>query len=356
MSKNSWILWALILLLPGAGGLGFHFAQKNAIEEQLASAVKVTSENPTTEEYLQMYDAWSNLTPDEKLENSWGQGQYGGPEIQKRLRENQIHQLWADMPDLDKGFKHYPEHLAEMLYGIGWQEQLEEYRNKREIADMTLIGSVLIISSGGLIFLGGLIKIVVVLILKKKNESAESMTAEESESDETESEETPVAEDIAEMTEVSSLTDADSHPVSDAEKMVMSKDDQEDLPATEKDDKGYFGAKKVASDQDPDGGDGQKESKELSPLTASLSATSVSDQPSKDAYFGWAVDGDGSADLDTMMTTEPLTKELTELSEEMSAIREFAAQQQDQVRKLQDGYDWMIVRRFCMRIIRCVDN
>jgi molecular chaperone GrpE (heat shock protein) len=23
---------------------------------------------------------------------------------------------------------------------------------------------------------------------------------------------------------------------------------------------------------------------------------------------------------------------------------------------LQDGYDWMIIRRFCLRIIRCVDN
>ncbi len=56
------------------------------------------------------------------------------------------------------------------------------------------------------------------------------------------------------------------------------------------------------------------------------------------------------------MTTEPLTKELSELTEEVSAIRHFAAQQQDQMRKLQDGYDWMIVRRFCMRIIRCVDN
>jgi molecular chaperone GrpE (heat shock protein) len=26
------------------------------------------------------------------------------------------------------------------------------------------------------------------------------------------------------------------------------------------------------------------------------------------------------------------------------------------MRKLQDGYDWMIIRRFCLRIIRCVDN
>jgi molecular chaperone GrpE (heat shock protein) len=56
------------------------------------------------------------------------------------------------------------------------------------------------------------------------------------------------------------------------------------------------------------------------------------------------------------MTTEPLTRELTELTEEVSAIRQYAVQQQDQMRKLQDGYDWMIIRRFCLRIIRCIDN
>jgi molecular chaperone GrpE (heat shock protein) len=56
------------------------------------------------------------------------------------------------------------------------------------------------------------------------------------------------------------------------------------------------------------------------------------------------------------MTTEPLTKELTELTEEVSAIRQFAVQQQDQVRKLSEGYDWMIIRRFCMRVIRSIDN
>jgi molecular chaperone GrpE (heat shock protein) len=76
----------------------------------------------------------------------------------------------------------------------------------------------------------------------------------------------------------------------------------------------------------------------------------------KDDYFGWAIEEAESAEMETLMTTEPLTRELTELTEEVSAIRQFAAQQQDQMRKLQDGYDWMIIRRFCLRIIRCIDN
>jgi molecular chaperone GrpE (heat shock protein) len=57
-----------------------------------------------------------------------------------------------------------------------------------------------------------------------------------------------------------------------------------------------------------------------------------------------------------MMSPEPVLNSLTELTEEVSAIRQYATQQQDQMRKLQDGYDWMLIRRFCMRIIRCIDN
>jgi molecular chaperone GrpE (heat shock protein) len=86
------------------------------------------------------------------------------------------------------------------------------------------------------------------------------------------------------------------------------------------------------------------------------SAPDLQNKKQEDSYFGWAIETDASAGLDTLMTNEPLTKELNELTEEVSAIRHFAAQQQDQMRKLQDGYDWMIIRRFCLRIIRCIDN
>ena len=30
--------------------------------------------------------------------------------------------------------------------------------------------------------------------------------------------------------------------------------------------------------------------------------------------------------------------------------------QQERVEKLQDGYDWNIIKTFCLRIIRCIDN
>jgi len=47
---------------------------------------------------------------------------------------------------------------------------------------------------------------------------------------------------------------------------------------------------------------------------------------------------------------------LKELATQVSAIREYASCQQERVNKLQDGYDWNIIRNFCLRIIRCIDN
>lgn len=54
--------------------------------------------------------------------------------------------------------------------------------------------------------------------------------------------------------------------------------------------------------------------------------------------------------------SEPLNNTLVELTQQVAAIREYASQQQDRVKKLQDGYDWNIIRNFCLRVIRCVDN
>ncbi|HUT30177.1 MAG TPA: hypothetical protein VMX13_10330 [Sedimentisphaerales bacterium] len=53
---------------------------------------------------------------------------------------------------------------------------------------------------------------------------------------------------------------------------------------------------------------------------------------------------------------KPVEESLRELTEQVSAIREYAANQQDRVKKLQDGYDWTIIKNFCLRVIRCIDN
>jgi len=54
--------------------------------------------------------------------------------------------------------------------------------------------------------------------------------------------------------------------------------------------------------------------------------------------------------------SKPLDSTLKDLAQQVSAIREYASCQQERVEKLQDGYDWNIIKTFCLRIIRCIDN
>lgn len=63
-----------------------------------------------------------------------------------------------------------------------------------------------------------------------------------------------------------------------------------------------------------------------------------------------------SVQQSTLRHSKPLNSTLKELTQQISAIRQYTAYQQDRVEKLQDGYDWNIIRTFCLRVIRCIDN
>lgn len=52
----------------------------------------------------------------------------------------------------------------------------------------------------------------------------------------------------------------------------------------------------------------------------------------------------------------PVVSTLNQLNEQIAALRQYAAQQQQRVERLQSGYDWNIIRTFCLKIIRCMDN
>jgi len=58
----------------------------------------------------------------------------------------------------------------------------------------------------------------------------------------------------------------------------------------------------------------------------------------------------------TLDRSQPFGGTIKELMQQVSAIREYALGQQDRIKKLQDGYDWGIIRSFGLKIIRCIDN
>lgn len=41
---------------------------------------------------------------------------------------------------------------------------------------------------------------------------------------------------------------------------------------------------------------------------------------------------------------------------QVSSLRDYLAKQQSMVKRFQDGYDWTVLKNFCQRIIRCIDD
>lgn len=326
-------MWALFLLLPGVLGLGIQHAQKNALQARIDQAAQRIADSTAAQEYLDMYKQWSDLPGDEKANNPWGYGSYGGSDIQRRLHEHQPDQLLADMLTLKEGFSHYPDELAEILYGPQWQQGVASYQEEEDTAEMVLIISVFLAGSGCLALGGGLTKWIIMYVMKKRAGTLEDpeLQPDEAELESEDPDEAPAPSEALE------------EPLPPSPFLTNT---------TSRENEGYFQSSKKTSDDTPKPKDLKATELPMRPVASVKRAK----QKEKDSYFGWAVESDGTVKHEAHSTSEPLTKELTELTEEVSAIREFASQQQDQVRKLQDGYDWMIIRRFCLRIIRCIDN
>ena len=54
--------------------------------------------------------------------------------------------------------------------------------------------------------------------------------------------------------------------------------------------------------------------------------------------------------------SEPMGSFLKDLTGQVSAIRDYALSQQERIKKLQDGYDWNIIKTFGLKVIRSIDN
>lgn len=324
----NWIILALLLMIPGAAGLGWGTLYERTLTRQTAQAAKTISDAPSADEYLTMYEQWSQLTPAQKGENPWGQGRYGGPEIQKRLREDQSLRLEADLPDLDGGLKSYPQQLADVLYGVRWTGRLAEFQRQRERRDLVMTGSAIICCAGALLFCGGLMKCIVTLAFRKKKGDSKD--------------------------EPQSVPSVQEHPDKLPVRIFRKAAEETASAPKPAHPGGYFeSAMKKKKRTEPG------ETPQAVPVPDELTtAVSVAETvPSGETYFGWATEAEEEAPVvSTLMTTEPVTRGLSELTEEVSAIRQYATAQQNQMQKLQDGYDWMLVRRFCLRIIRCIDN
>jgi molecular chaperone GrpE (heat shock protein) len=331
MSKI-WTMWAVVFVAAGVSGLGLVAWNLYQEDKDLQPYRNQFSQNDN--EYLQLYEEWNHLTPEQKEENPWGQGHYGGSKTQEQIRSEQPARLKADLVDLATGAKE-PHVLADLLYGSQWQDEVDQYRRKKEIRDAATFVSIITLLAGTLILLGNTAKW---LTGKLRNNPVESPAFVASGPASVESlSRQPVAESpvnrFAPETPIGRNKAVSHRRCSDGPGMF---------------DSSKWNPSDAESDQDSVSWKTEIETlrenaKDLDPITAAVAGVPVSAFPD-------------SVPVQSLMSTAPVVSDLAELTEQVSAIREFAAQQQDRVRQLQEGYDWNIIKRFCLRIIHCIDN
>jgi molecular chaperone GrpE (heat shock protein) len=291
--NKKWVKRSSALMLVGIAGLAGALLI-NMYGQRQTARYKLRSES-RTEDYFGLYD------------------DQGRVKTQQQLKLERQARLKADIADLAEGVKTAPI-FSELIYGDNWHEEVSKYKSKIILTNYLLGVSIISILAGLIIGLTHRGQHIIPAsfgrlgrLLQEKNKAFEKNTSR------------------AEAQVVSSKEwDTDSGRQS---KQCLS--DKTGSGG----ERSYFGRRR-----------GQNLAGSLG-LKDSL-GRQAQDFGSNTAQFPNSV----------FMSTEPVTNTLDELTQEVSAIREFAAHQQDRVRQLQEGYDWTIIKRFCLRIIRCIDN
>lgn len=327
--KKNWVIGTVVLLLLGTvGSIAALFDINNEKRQTAACKAKYSD---GANEYLQQYVEWSKLPTEDRLEIQWGQGKYGGPQIRNQLTQQQPGRLKADMQDLVRGVKP-PAMLAEVLYGKDWEKKLEQYKRRTKIRDEITIASTMSFLTGLIVLAGfGGNWAVKKIANTRKDKHTEITEQNVSHQDETQ-----------ELHDTQENTDIVSDIISSGNAETEDKP-EDDTPSigTKEQNMGYFqdvGLSKI-----------KNKTLELKETLRSQATTLVNPDTKNQVPKT-------ESRISTLMSTAPVTNDLSDLTQEVSAIRQFAANQQDRVRQLQDGYDWGIIKRFCLRVIRCVDN
>ena len=299
------IIWLSILAVIGGAGLGWVGFEK--IHQDRETAHYKAAYGGDVEALLDEYAQWARLAPDEKANSPLMPGMFSHND-DEQAQKDQIGRLKANLASLASGQGEVP-FSADRVYGLNWQEKVHAYKNKQIILnDVMIASSVCVLAVLSVVFGWGVKLGITAAVNKfkgKKNDKGSEF------------------------------------------EFVM---DANDIPHQE-DDEPKEEAHEIIAQKHPDLKDAL-DIKGIRPYNESVSFTQMPIEPKAAAMLL----SDEPVTEAVAVATEPASNGLSELTQEVSAIREFAAQQQDRVRQLQEGYDWTIIKRFCLRIIRCADN
>lgn len=318
---KKFVILGLVLLLAGTAMLGWVLVEERRQQQKIANyESKYDSE---TGEFLEQYTEWFQSFPEEPTQLPFGLNEYDEGESETQL----------------------------------WQEQLSE---------IALTGSIVCISMGGTIFawylllwlgrrlIRGLsdLKKYLTDVLRRRTKTREEKLAEtntEKDEEEQEQEQTSNQQQSRLVKYLNILRNLGKRKskLNEGQAALLTKSESRSDKRDRKRAKKHLGtysddnAEKIAvllSDE--------KTVDSITRLEDSLKAQTQQLEERTAQSVQQAI----------IEHSKPLDSTLKDLAQQVSAIREYAACQQERVEKLQDGYDWNIIRTFCLRIIRCIDN
>lgn len=340
--------------------LGWILAEKEKIQRE-ASQYHLKY-GVDTDDYVKQYEDWLQTPPRERsvlppiLEDN------GKAMTREQLWQEQQERLKADLDKLATGeMTAHP--LADFIYGENWQNELSEYKKRNERNEHIMTGTIVCLTMGGSIYAGWLL-IWMVGFIKQCSSGSKHLVTKIKTRKKVESQK-QIEDDHKELLQgqetKEKLIQLDKHP-------DTSGNSNRQIPLSVKG--GTKTPERAAKKLKISNGT-EKINKLLSDEKTAVikttkkwgSKSSETTEPSKPLNsaineFTQQVSAiqSGKQRTETDGQSQPINSAINELTQQVSAIREYAACQQDRLEKLQDGYDWNIVRTFCLRVIRCIDN
>lgn len=329
--RKKLIILGSVLLLAGGTMLGWILAEKEKQQQEVS--LYNLKYGVDTDDYVKQYEEWLQTPPRERPELPPILEDNGKAMTREQLWQEQQERLKADLDKLATGeIAVHP--YADVLYGDNWQNELSEYKKRNELNEYIMTSSIVCTTMGGSIYAWWLLLWAARFIIKCSSSSRRFIIKTIGTLKKVESKKQVVVGE-KELPQEQKTQEKQSQ-VDNHLKVLASSGQQ--IPLSVK-----SGAKTLerATNKEKVSNDTEKINRLLSDEKSAVIKTTTKS---------------GKKRSETAEHSKPLNSAINELTQQVSAIREYAACQQDRLEKLQDGYDWNIIRTFCLRVIRCIDN
>lgn len=377
------LIFGLILLVVGGLTLFWIINQMEQQEKLSADCrAKIISEpDPNIEKFSNI----NIMTYDHQIDFTTEIEKYRVSKTPEKLQQEQNDRLLADKDKLASG-QMDPGPIADILYGDNWQQKVEKYSKQKERNEFIFSTSMVTASLGALVFglcsITGIINLLTKTMFKSKNQNNDTDQTDENkqpkedyvsnpdidEPNEFEqtfigrkrlSESRPKLNGRPKIHEYSGWYDVEMDFANNRLVQIAPMDDSENNPENQTQTSEKSSAVAVLDSPDDETQQLQESDYNQPQLQSHYPETDDSIQQrteSLEKQFEQLKQMTQSSEQATSDESSPISDTLVELTQQISAIREYAATQQNRVEKLQDGYDWNIIRTFCIKIIRCIDN